>query len=311
MTAVRAFAPATVANLGPGLDVLALALDGPGDEVRAVAASEPGIRIAVDGPAEIPRDPWRNTAGIAAREVLRLAGAQETGVDLRLTKGLPLSGGQGGSAASAAAAALATDALIGAGLSRQDLLGACLAAEEAVAGRHADNASAALWGGVVLVRAIDPCDVVSLPYPERLRVVLVEPGQKLSTRQARGALPASVSRETAVFQAAQVGALVAALASGDLALLARAVEDRVAEPARAALLPGFADARQAALGEGACGCSISGAGPAVFAFADGEEAGRRIGEAMVVSYRRRGIEAAARVCRIDRRGARLLSGEER
>ncbi len=310
MSAARGFAPATVANLGPGLDILALALEGAGDEVRVETAPEPGIRISVDGPPEIPRDPARNTAGIAAREVLRLAKAEGTGLALDLRKGLPLAGGQGGSAASAAAAAVATNAVIGAGLSRRDLLTACLAAEEAVAGRHADNASAALWGGVVLVRAIDPCDVVELAYPERLRIVLVEPAQKLSTRRARGVLPAAVPRETAVFQAAQVGALVAALAAGDLALLARAVEDRIAEPVRSGLLPGFADALQAARAQGACGCSISGSGPAVFAFADGEDSGRRIGEAMVVSYRRHGIEAAARVCRIDRRGARLLQPEE-
>jgi homoserine kinase len=179
-----------------------------------------------------------------------------------------------------------------------------------VAGRHADNVSAALWGGVVLVRDVDPCDVVTLAFPERLRVVLVEPEQRLSTRQARSALPESVPRATAVFQAAQVGALVAALASGDLALLRRAVEDRIAEPARSGLLPGFAQARAAALAAGACGCSISGAGPAAFAFADGDEAGARIAEAMVGSYRRCGVSARGRVCRIAPRGAHVLSVEE-
>jgi len=310
VTAVTAFAPATVANLGPGLDSLALALEGAGDRVRVAPDSGEGMRVSIEGPPEIPRDPRRNTAGIAASEVLRRAGCPNRGLSLALRKGIPLAGGQGGSAASAAAAAVATDALVGAALSHQELLAACLAAEEAVAGRHADNVSAALWGGVVLVRDVESRDVVSLSYPRNLRVVLVEPDQRLATREARSALPDVVPRATAVFQAAQVGALVAALASGDLALLRRAVEDRIAEPARSGLLPGFSQARVAALDAGACGCSISGAGPAAFAFADGEEWGARVGEAMVAAYRRSGISARARVCSIAGRGARVLPGEE-
>jgi homoserine kinase len=308
MNSARAFAPATVANLGPGLDILGLALDGPGDEVRVAHVSGSGVTIEVIGPAEIPRDPARNTAGIAALEVRRRAGASGVGLAIEVRKGLPLAGGQGGSAASAAAAAVATDALLAARLSREDLLAACVAAEEAVAGRHADNAAAALFGGVVLVRALEPLDVVSLKYPVQLRVVLAEPAQRLSTGEARAILPATVPRETAIAQAAQVGALVAALASGDLKLLARAVEDRIAEPVRAALLSGFAEAKRAALDAGALGCSISGAGPAAFAFADGEETGRRIAEAMTAAYRAAGVGARARVCAIDARGARL-SGE--
>jgi homoserine kinase len=304
-----AFAPATVANLGPGLDVLGLALAGPGDEVRVARAPGTGIAIEVDGPSEIPLDPDRNTAGIAAREVLRLAGASGSGLAIRVRKGLPLSAGQGGSAASAAAAAVATAALLTAKLSKSELLAASLVAEEAVAGRHADNLAAALFGGVVLVRALEPCDVVSLAYPASLRVVLAEPAQRLATSRARAALPTTVSRETAVAQAAQAAALVSALGSGDLALLTRAVEDRIAEPARAPLLPGFAEAKRAALAAGACGCSISGAGPTAFAFAADDEAGRRIGEAMVAAYRAKGIDARARVHLIDQRGTRLLREE--
>lgn len=309
MRSATAFAPATVANLGPGLDVLGLALAGPGDEVGVTLAPGSGIAIEVDGPAEIPLDPDRNTAGIAAREVLRLAGASGSGLAIHVRKGLPLSGGQGGSAASAAAAAVATAALLTAKLSRSELLAASLVAEEAVAGRHADNLAAALFGGVVLVRALEPCDVVALAYPRRLRVVLVEPAQRLATSRARAALPATVPLETAVAQAAQVGALVSALGSGDLALLTRAVEDRIAEPARAPLLRGFAEAKRAALAAGACGCSISGAGPAAFAFAADDEAGRRIEEAMVAAYRAEGIGARAGVYLIDQRGTRLLREE--
>jgi len=310
VSSVRAFAPGSVANLGPGLDVLALALDGAGDVVTATATGDGGLRLTCPGASQIPSDPALNTAGIAASSVLRRAGAAFSGLALEVQKGLPLSGGQGGSAASAAAAAVAVNALLKEPLPREQLLLACVEAEEAVAGRHADNAAAALYGGVVLVRSIEPPDVVRLSHPAWLRVVLAIPDQRLRTEEARAVLPPSVDRETAVFQAAQVGALVAALASGDRALLARAVEDRLAEPARAPLLPGFASAKRAAVEAGALGCSIAGAGPAMFAFADGDESAQRIARAMAAACSATGWNVEAIVRSIDPRGARLLEAAE-
>src|SRR5262249_56972146 len=213
-------------------------------------------------------------------------------------------GACGGSAPSAAAPAVAVNALLSSALKPADLLEACLAAEEAVAGRHADNVAAALFGGVILVRSLAPLDVVRLPFPDRLRIVLVEPDQRLRTEVARAALPGTLGRATALAQAAHVGALVAALAAGDDDLLRRSVGDRIAEPARAPPLPAFPEAKAAALAAGALGCSISGAGPAAFAFASGDLAGEHIAEAMAAAYRGRGISARARGCRVDRRGAR-------
>jgi homoserine kinase len=306
MMAVRAFAPGTVANLGPGLDILALAVEGVGDTVRIERAPEPGITIRDSGHPDIPRDASRNTAGIAAAKVLEYAGAAATGLVIDVIKGLPLSGGQGGSAASAAAAAVAVNALLDSPLPKADLLEACLAAEEAVAGRHADNVAAALFGGVILVRSLDPLDVVSLPFPDELLVVLVAPDQRLRTEDSRAVLPAQVDRGLALAQAAHVGAIVAALARGNYSLLSRSVEDRIAEPARAPLLPGFSEAKAAALKAGALGCSISGSGPAAFAFAFGKESASRIAAAMIGAYESRGVAARGRACRIDARGARVL-----
>ena len=303
---ISAFAPGTVANVGPGLDVLGLALEGAGDTVAAESARGGRIEIASAGHPEIPADPSANTAGIAAEEVRRRSGRTSEGVRLSIRKGLPLSGGQGGSAASAVAAAVAVNALFGSPLSRGELLEACVEAESRVAGRHADNVAPSLLGGVVLVRALDPPDVVPLRYPQNLLVVLAEPEARLSTREARGRLPATVTRETAMAQAAHVGALVAALASGDLALLRRSVADGIAEPARAPLLAGFAEAKAAALGAGACGCSISGSGPAAFAFAPDRARGEAIAAAMVAAYGSRGVAARARVARVAPPGARLV-----
>jgi homoserine kinase len=303
---VRAFAPGTVANLGPGLDVLGLAVAGVGDTVTAERTSDREIRILSSGHPEISADPPRNTAGIAASLVRERAGGSSIGIALAIEKGLPLAGGQGGSAASAVAAAVAVNALLGNALSSQELLEPCLEAEAAVAGRHADNVGAALFGGVVLVESLDPPAVVRLAYPRELLVVMVEPRQTLRTEEARSRLPRAVDLSLAVAQAARVGALVSALASGDWELLRRSVEDGVAEPARAPLLPGFLEAKRRALAAGAFGCSISGSGPTAFAFSRDPTSARRVGGEMVAAYRSVGVEATARVCEIDDEGARVL-----
>lgn len=309
MRRVRAFAPGTVANLGPGLDILGLAVAGAGDTVTAERSANRGIRIRSSGHPEIPGEPEKNTAGIAAARVRAMASAESVGLILEIAKGLPLSGGQGGSAASAVAAAVAVNELLGSPLRRENLLEPCLDAESAVSGRHADNVAAALFGGVVLIRTADPIDVVRLSFPKELRVVIVAPQQTLRTREARKRLPRSVPLPVALAQAAAVGALVAALATRDFDLLRRSIEDRIAEPARAPLLPGFAEAKRAALEAGALGCSISGSGPASFAFAVGDETARRIGKAMVVAYRLAGVPADARVGAIDG-GARVVGVED-
>ncbi|HJR15903.1 MAG TPA: hypothetical protein VJ808_03535, partial [Gemmatimonadales bacterium] len=176
--AVTAFAPGGVGNIGPGLDILGLALDGPGDRVQAEWSDLPGIQILDPGHPDLPEDPARHTAGLAARAVLDRAGEQRSsryGLALRVTKALPLSGGQGGSAASAVAAAVAVNALLGSALDREGLLSSALEAEERISGRHADNIAPALLGGIVLVRSLDPVDLVQLPVPEELLVVVARP----------------------------------------------------------------------------------------------------------------------------------------
>ena len=308
LTRVVASAPGGIGNLGPGLDVLGCAVAGVYDEVTAEWCDVPGVTLLDAGHSELPSDPARHTSAIAATAVLeaaRLRGARlaAPGVALTVRKGLPLSGGQGGSAASAVAGAMAVDALLGASLDRSTLLLCCLAAEETVAGRHLDNIAPSLLGGIVLVRSVDPIDVVRLPIPDGLHVVLAHPSQRLRTSEARGVLPASLPRATAVHQMAQVGAIVAACHASDLALLGRAIDDRIAEPARAPLLPGFLAAKRAAMTAGALGASISGAGPTAFALASSEAVAERVATAMREAYESAGIECSARVTHVDPNGA--------
>lgn len=311
--AAVAFAPGGVGNIGPGLDILGLALAGVGDTVRAEWSDSPGIQILDPGHPDLPADPARHTSGLAARAVIDRSGAArrgKAGIALTITKGLPLSGGQGGSAASAVAGAVAVNALLGYPLDRWGLVGAALAAEESVSGRHADNIAPALLGGIVLIRSLDPLDLVELPVPDELWVVVARPDQQLRTAEARSVLPAQVSRAAALHQAAQVGAMVAALASGDYELLGRAIDDRIAEPARMALLPGFREAKQAALAAGALGSSISGGGPSAFALVRGHAAGERVAAAMTAAYTSCGHRSEVRVAQIDRQGARVIDDSE-
>ena len=280
--AVTAFAPGSIGNVGPGLDILGLAVAGDGDVVRAEWLSEPGLRILDPGHPELPREADRHTSGLAALGVLRRAGevaAGGKGIGLSVRKGLPLSGGQGGSAASAVAGAVAVNALLGEPLGHLELIEACL-------------------------------DVVRLPVPADLHVVLAKPEQRMRTAEARAVLPRDVSRAVALHQAAHVAAMVAAFALEDYELLARSVDDRIAEPVRAGLLPGFAEAKAAALAAGALGSSISGSGPTVFALARGRESAERVARAMAEAYRAGGASCSVRVSPVDRDGARVTREEQ-
>ena len=301
---VHVFAPGSVGNVGPGLDILGLAVGGAGDEVRAERHPGGGVVIEDPGHPALPADARAHTSGIAAAEVLRAAGVT-FGLRLWVRKGLPLAGGQGGSAASAVAGALAANLLLDRPLPTEALILAALEAESIVAGRHADNIVAILLGGLVLIRSMQPLDLVRLPVPAGLRVVLAHPDRSLKTREGRAVLPASVPRDVALHQAAQVGALVAAAYSGDLALLGRAIDDRIAEPARAPLIPGFREAKAAALTAGALGASISGAGPTTFALAGDLACAQAVAAAMEAAFASRAITSSVRVCEVDRVGARV------
>ncbi len=307
---VRVFAPATVANLGPGFDHLGMAVTGPGDSVRAEITDATGVRLtkAAGQTWGLPKRPEENTATLAAAEALNLLGLRdEAGVDLELDKGLPVGSGLGGSAASAVAAALATTQLFSPG-NLDVALRAALFAEAQVSGYHADNVVPCLFGGLVLVHGDSP-DFVRIPTPEDLRLVLATPRLVLATRKAREVLPESVALSASSSNSARLGAMIAAAFQGQTVAFAQAVRDEIVEPARAPLIPGFRSVKKAALRAGAFACSISGAGPTVFAIVDSDISGRRVGEAMAEAFAQAGVDASYFVARVDTRGARQVDEE--
>lgn len=309
-TRAEAFAPATVANLGAGFDILGLALQEPGDIVIAEWANAPaGViveRIEGDG-GRLPRDPARNTAAIAASSVLRAVG-ETRGVRLTIKKGLPLASGMGSSAASAVAGAVAVNALLGEPLSQADLLPACLDGEAAVSGYHADNAAPCLFGGILLISGAAAAEIVRLPVPPNLHLALVTPAVEVPTAEARAVLPKTIPLKTMIAQTAAVARLIHALHMGDLPALAEAMEaDSVVEPARAHLMPLLAEMRAEAKRAGALGLVISGAGPTLCAICDDAARAEAAAAAMQAAYRVAGIGAVGRATRVSERGAQVIN----
>src|SRR3954470_5005422 len=284
MESVTAFAPATVSNVACGFDVLGFALHAPGDEVTARAA-ERGVRIEdITGDhGRLPRDAAKNTAGIAAQALLNILG-ERRGVVLTIRKGLPLSSGIGGSAASAVAAVVAVDALFNARTPLETLMACAFEGERVGAGSaHGDNIGPPVYGGFVLVRVPNPPDVVRLPVPAGLTAVVVHPDLEIETAKARALLGTHVPLGDAIREWANLGALVDALHRSDFDLLSRSLEDTIAEPRRAALVPGLAMIKRAAVEAGALGCSLSGSGPSLFALCRSTGDAERVARAMTAA----------------------------
>ena len=308
---VRAIAPATVANIGPGFDVLGLALEGPCDLVEAEATQD-GVVTLVDITGDegaLPRQANQNCVGAVAQDVLRRFGAPGTGVRLWLHKGLPLGSGLGSSAASSVAAALATAAVVCPEVDRIALLDATREGERLATGvAHPDNVAPALLGGLVacVVREGEQVEALRLPVAEGIVVVTGSPALQIPTEASRAVMPEHYSLQDAVANMSRVAGLVSGFASGDLKRIGSCLEDRLATPYRKGLIPAFDDVMEAACVAGAVGGGISGAGPALFALTDGEDRGDQIGSAMVAAFARAGVSSVARVSPINGQGARLV-----
>ena len=296
------FAPGSVGNVGPGFDILGLAIEGAGDTVTVEMNGRSEVIVRGRDASDIPTDPATNTASIAARAMLQKHGINDA-FTLTLDKGLPVSGGMGGSAASSVAGAYAAALAAGLNVTPNDIMTAALEGEAVVSGRHLDNIAPITIGGLVLTRSIDPIEVVSLPVPPRWSVALVTPHVRVETKKARSILPEMWDRTSWIQQMANTAALIAAFESSDGLLARRALDDLYAEPRRAPMIPNFVQVKRAALESGAFGCSISGSGPTIFAIVDD-----RTGERCLAAMRGalKDIEHDARIAPIATRGARAV-----
>ena len=290
--------------------MLGLALSRPGDEVDAELTDRPGVEIVEitgDG-GVLSRKADENVVGRAAADVLRRAGASQ-GVRLWLHKQMPLASGLGSSGASSAAGAVAVNELLGRPLSESEVVASAMEGERAASGTpHADNVAPSVMGGIVLVRSYHPLDIISLPLPDALHISVVHPHCEVSTAEARRLVKGrTYSLDDIIPNLGNIASFVAALGRGDLALVGRSIEDRLVEPLRARLIPGFEAVKEAALAAGGLGCSIAGSGPSVFAFAGSVDAATNIGAAMQAAFRSAaGLDSDLFAGKVSDRGARVI-----
>lgn len=304
---ISAEAPATIANVGPGFDVLGFALAAPRVRVTATRGDARGKRVRIVCDVALPTNPTKNTAGAAVLALMAQHGIADD-IVLTIDAGIPIGSGLGSSAASAVAAVVAANQLCGLNLTLQQLLPFAVAGEAATSGSaHADNVAPCLLGGMTLVRSHDPLDIVTLPIPAGLQCVVVHPHCVVETAAARRVLPDQIMLQHGVRQWAQVGALVAALHQRDFALLGRAMLDALIEPVRSQFIPGFAAVKQAATEAGAIGCAIAGSGPSMFAFVADHTIAQRVGAAMQRAFAVAHVTSTVWTGPISTLGARVVS----
>lgn len=307
---VTAFAPATVANVACGFDVLGFAIFGLGDQVTASFSEMPGVSIeSISGDdGRLPLSVKDNTAGLAVLSFIdELESQPEQGIMLSIEKQMPLGSGLGSSAASSVAAVVAVNALLGHPFSKKNLLPFAVAGEMAASGEaHADNAAASLLGGFILVKSHRPPDVIDLPTPKKLHCTIIHPDIEIQTKNSRKILKKDVSLEKAVKQWGNLGSLIAALYTEDYDLIADSLHDEIIEPVRSLLIPGFDKMKQAALDAGALGCSISGSGPSLFALSTSRKTAEKIGVEMGNVLKKEGLSFEIHISKMNTEGAQVI-----
>ena len=295
-------------NIGIGFDTLGLAIEQPGDEVIARKSDTPGLRITkiTGAGGKLPYEVERNTAGVAVQHLLKHLGESERGIELEIHKKMPINSGLGSSAASAAAATYAVSELLRTGMSKRELLPFAWAGERiASGGAQGDNIVPSMLGGIMLVRDNATYDVHRLHVPRGLYVVVVHPKLELGTREARAILNPRVPLEKHVQQSANLATFVLGLFNGDLGLVGRSLRDIIIEPQRAGFIPGFYDVQAAAMEQGALGCSISGAGPSIFALCANSLIAENTSLAMQKAFAKHQLESKIYLSPVNQEGAIL------
>ncbi len=305
--AVRIFAPATVANVAAGFDILGFALTQPGDELLVRKTGEPGIRLVNETDlSQMPLEPTANTAGVALQAYLDHVG-REHGFQITFRHKIKPGSGIGSSAASAAGAVYGANYLLGEPLTRMEMVRFAMEGERTASGSaHADNVAPALLGGFVLVRSYHPLDIITIPAPPRLYCSILHPQIELKTEDSRKVLRKQIALKDAVVQWGNVAGLIAGLFREDYELIGRSLQDVIVEPVRSLLIPGYDRIKDAALQAGALGCSISGSGPSLFALSTSPEQAEKIAQAMQTSCIECGIKAEIYVSAINAQGAVVL-----
>ncbi len=308
---VRVFAPATVANMICGFDILGFAVDAPGDEVFMRQVEEKGVRIkSIQGDdGRLPLDPDKNTVSACVKLLLAELGlSEEIGIEIELIKHMPIGSGLGSSSASTVAGLFAINSLLGNPLSKEDLMPYCVEGERLACGHgHADNVGPALMGGITLIRGYEPLDIIALPVPEDLVAGIVFPQVDVPTRDARQLIKEKVRLKDAVTQWGNIAGLITGLFRSDYELISRSMHDVLIEPTRAILIPEFYEMKRIALEANALSFGISGSGPSVVAICKGKENAQLAVDRIQAHLAKQGIESCQYVSSVNTQGPKLLS----
>lgn len=307
---IKVFAPASVTNVSCGFDVLGFAIDWPGDEVILRITETPGIKISKitgeDG--RLPLDPRKNTAGlslISMAENLKF----DKGIEIEIHKKMALGSGLGSSAASAVASVFALNEILDNPFTKKELLTFALEGEKLTCGGtpHADNVSACLMGGFVIIRSVNPLDVININTPADLYCTIIHPHLEINTSDTRKILRKQILLSDAVKQWGNVAGLVAGLMNKDYELISRSLQDVIVEPIRSILIPGFNEIKNAAINAGALGCSISGSGPSIFAFSKSNSTAEKVGAAMNVILKSLDLSGDLYISKINHEGPKVIN----
>jgi homoserine kinase len=307
MNSIKIFAPATVANVSCGFDVLGFALDNVGDLMCFKKIAEKGIKITKIEGADLSYNPKHNVVGAAGMAFLKAFGAG-VGFEIEIYKKIKPGSGIGSSAASAAGTVFAMNTLLGNPFNNTELVRFAMEGERLACGAAiADNVSAALFGGFTLVRSYAPLDIIKIHTPDQLYATVIHPQIEVKTEAARQILNDTVPLSDAIKQWGNVGGLISGLYTEDYNLISRSLHDYIVEPLRATLIPGFDEVKQRALKAGALGCGISGSGPSIFALSKGASKAQVVADAMQEVYKNIGIDFNIYVSKINTQGVKIIS----
>lgn len=307
---IKIFAPATVANLSCGFDVLGCCLDTVGDEMVIALSSEPGVRITKIEGADLPLETDKNVAGVAVKALLKAYKKKVdvgVGVDVEIYKNIKAGSGIGSSAASSAGAVWAVNHLLNTPFSPHKLVEFAMEGEKLASGNaHADNVAPALLGGFTLVRSYEPLDVIKLHTPQDLVMTVIHPQIEVKTSDARSVIKQKVTLKQAIHQWGNVGGLVSGLFTEDYDLIGRSLEDVIIEPMRSILIPEFNNVKNVAIQNGALGCGISGSGPSIFALSKGMDTAKKVAEVIRKVYTTTGLDFDIHISKINSTGIKII-----
>lgn len=310
LTSISAFAPATVANVSCGFDIMGFAIDAIGDQVTVeIAKGTHTNTVTLSGPYGhlIPSAWEKNTASVAVAAYLKSTHQSDLKFHITLEKNMPLGSGMGSSASSSAAAVFAVNHLLGNPLTTMQLIPFAMEGERIASGSaHADNVAPSLLGGFVLIRSYDPLDILQVDCPQDLYCAVVHPQIELHTSDARRILQTDIPMGDVIKQTANTAGFMLGLLKEDYNLIGRSMSDLLAEPKRTRLIPGFDEVRKAAMDAGALGCGISGSGPSIFSLSKGEQTAKNIAKAIQESFLKVGLSSEAFTSSMNVEGTRVM-----